>query len=135
MDDRMLATVKEVHRKAIEGLRSAGMLDAPEPPIPYFELPELDPTSPHYRAWNTYRRVVEKLLADGLRGFWLVIRDDIVIGIYPGPRLASWASAAESRDGNTSILIKQILPNEPVSTLERLKASCPTSPIPLAKTA
>ena len=83
MDDKMLALVKEVHRKAIEQLRAEGKYDVPEPPpIPHKELPELPTDHELYCEWNTYRREVVRFLTMGLEGGWLLIKGENVFGFY-----------------------------------------------------
>jgi hypothetical protein len=99
------------------------------------ELPEHQPDNPVFRPWNKYRQVVADLLAKGFEGFWLVIRDDEILGIYPAARLALAAVSAESAETLERTLIKQLLEHEPVSTLESLKSRCTGTPFPLAKTA
>jgi hypothetical protein len=138
MDDPTLALVKAIHRKEIERLRSLGKLPLPpwlEPTIPFAELPELPADNPYHRSWNTYRRLTGEFLSKGLAGFWLAIKGDDILGIYPAARIAAFAFAAEPDDPNDPILIAQIRANEPCSTLERLKTLCPSLPTPLAKTA
>jgi len=138
MDDQGLALVKAINRQEIERHRQAGELGPlpwEEPTIPYTELPELPLENWIYREWNTYRFVVGKYLAVGLEGAWLSIKADSVIGVYPNARMACSAIANEPQEVRDSILIKQVLANERASTLQRLKLRCPSSPIPLAKTA
>lgn len=130
MDDQHLELVREVHRREWERRRAAGELPVPEEAtIPCAELPSLPPDSPYHSAWNTYRRSIESLIQDGLAGFWLAIKDDAIIGIYPGPRFACAAFASESRDYQKAILIKQIRKCEPKSSVEQLSKPWPNSPV------
>jgi hypothetical protein len=50
--------------------------------IPVAELPEADPNEPGGREWNTYRREVSRLLAEGHASRFALIHDETVIGIY-----------------------------------------------------
>ena len=62
----MCALVERVHRQAAEELRGQPPpLPIQRPTIHYTELPEDTPDSPLYQEWNTYRREVGRLLAEG----------------------------------------------------------------------
>ena len=136
MDDPHLALVKAVHKAEIERLYASGELPLKEtPPTHYTELPDLPTDSPYYRSWNTYRRLVGQLLADGLKGIVIAINSDSILGYYPSMRMASSAIANEPTNPGEMILIKQIKEYEDDFVLQRLKAPCPNSPSPLAKTA
>ena len=135
MDDQHLALVKAVHRAEIERLRALGEPKPEPPPTHHTELPELPTDSPYYGSWNTYRRVIGQLLAAGLEGMVIAIKGDLILGYYPGLRMASLAVAKELPSPGERILIKQIKRYEDDYVLQRLKARCPNSPLPLAKTA
>ena len=136
MNDQHLALVKEVHRKEAERLRALGLFPIPESTtVPFELLPELKTNHPLHRAWNTYRRVAQECLSNGLEGVWLVLKDDQVLGVYPAARLACQAIATEVDDPAAPFLIKQVRKDEPVTTLTRLELSCPSLPMPLGKTA
>jgi hypothetical protein len=50
--------------------------------IPYTELPPADPDSPLAVEWETYRREVGRLLAEGHEGKTALIRGETVIGLF-----------------------------------------------------
>ncbi len=50
--------------------------------IPWNELPPADPNSPLAAEWETYRREVGRLLAEGKEGKVALIKGDEIIGIY-----------------------------------------------------
>lgn len=75
----------------MEGLRRAKELrqnqngQEPEKPatISYAELPEAKPGEPLFLEWNTYRREVGRLLAEGNEGRYVLIKGEEIIGIWP----------------------------------------------------
>ena len=50
--------------------------------IPCTELPELATASPLIQEWNTYRHEVQRLLAEGHEGEFVLIKGDAIIGFY-----------------------------------------------------
>lgn len=50
--------------------------------IPWTELPPANPSSPLAAEWETYRREVGRLLAEGQEGKYALIKGDEIIGIY-----------------------------------------------------
>ena len=136
MDHKMLALVKEVHRKAIEQLQAQG-----PPPAPVFvshtELPELPRGHELYREWNTYRRHVAELLAMGIQGAWVLVKEDRILGTY-GRWEHAYIAALEKTirlELRLPFMIHQLREDEDISKLESSRISCPLSPSPLAKTA
>ena len=80
--------------------------------IPWTELPPADPNSPLAAEWETYRREVGRLLAEGQEGKHALIKDDQIIGIYE-----TWDEAREA--GLEKYLlqphcVRPILSREPV---------------------
>jgi hypothetical protein len=80
------------------------------PTIPYTALAEALPDSPIATEWNFYRRQVERLLAEGHQGKWVLIKGERIIGIWD---TFAEANAAQSSLGQP-VVIKQILEREPV---------------------
>jgi hypothetical protein len=99
------ALVEQVHREAAERYRAeqmrldelidrlhrevavqAGQASLPPSPaaetVHFTELPEARPDSPLYREWNTYRREVGRLLAEGSEGRHLLIKGDRIVGLW-----------------------------------------------------
>jgi hypothetical protein len=50
--------------------------------IPWTELPPAQPDSPLAAEWETYRREVGRLLAEGHEGKFALIKGDEIIGIF-----------------------------------------------------
>jgi hypothetical protein len=50
--------------------------------IPWTELPPAQPDSPLAAEWETYRREVGRLLAEGQEGKFALIKGNQIIGIY-----------------------------------------------------
>jgi hypothetical protein len=76
------ALVEKIHREAIEQYRKQPRPPYERPTISYTELPEAKPDEPLYYEWNTYRREVGRLLAEGHEGRWILIKGEEIIGIW-----------------------------------------------------
>ena len=50
--------------------------------IPWTELPPAQPGSPLAVEWETYRREIGRLLAEGQKGKFVLIKGDEIIGIF-----------------------------------------------------
>ena len=50
--------------------------------VHYAELPEAKPDSPLYHEWNTYRREVGRLLAEGNAGRYVLIKGERIVGVW-----------------------------------------------------
>jgi hypothetical protein len=50
--------------------------------IPYTELPAGNPDSPLAADWNFYRREVGRLLALGHENRWVLIKGEVIVGIF-----------------------------------------------------
>src|SRR5438270_39537 len=59
------------------------VMNHPGPPtIHYTELPPPGPNDPLELEWNTYRREVARLLAEGQEGRHVLIKGEEIVGIY-----------------------------------------------------
>jgi len=58
------------------------MADFEWPTIHYTELAPARPDFPLYAEWETYRREVGRLLAEGHEGRWILIKGEEIIGIW-----------------------------------------------------
>jgi hypothetical protein len=56
-------------------------MDAPKT-IHYTQLPPAQPGSQLAREWETYRREVGRLLAEGLEGRWVLVKGDQVLAFF-----------------------------------------------------
>ena len=90
------------------------MLPFPYPAItiPWTELPPANPDSPLAAEWETYRREVGRLLAEGQEGKYALIKGEEIIGIFE-----TWGEARRVGlekyllDGH---IVRPILSREPV---------------------
>ena len=87
-----------------------------EPPyrqtIHYSQIPDLPESSPLHRELSTYRREMPALLAAGLEGRWVLIKDDAVIGNFAS--FTEAANAGLARFGPVPYLVKRIHEYEPL---------------------
>jgi hypothetical protein len=80
--------------------------------IPYTQLPASDPGSLLIEEWETYRREVGRLLAEGHEGRFVLIKGQTIVALYD-----TWDEArteATKRYPFVPSFTKQILANEPV---------------------
>ena len=111
-----------MHRKAVESLRGQPLPPVERPTIHYRDLPEASPDSPLRQAWNTYRREVERLLAEGQEGKFVLIKDDAVVGLYD-----TWDAAREAglrRYLLSPFLVHQVQTREPILRLRGHNLPC-----------
>ncbi len=139
-DDQTLALVKAVHQKEIERLQATGEspLPAPEPAtVSYTDLPEAKPGSIFFLEWNTYRREVGRLLAEGSEGKWLVIKGEVILGIFDTMQQANSAGLALiiANKIERPFALRQVLAKEPILKLRGYNLPWPSSPFQLAETA
>ena len=114
--------VEAMHREAVERLRGQPLSPVERPTIHYTELPEASPDSPLHKAWNTYRREVGRLLAEGHEGKHVLIKDDAVVGLYE-----SWDAAREAglqRYVLSPFLVHQVQTREPILRLRGHNLPC-----------
>jgi hypothetical protein len=90
--ERERALVEQVHREAWEhyGQKPPSPAESPRG-VHYTELPEAKPGEVFADEWNTYRREVGRLLAEGHEGSYLLIKGEAILGIYE-----SWDAARQA---------------------------------------
>jgi hypothetical protein len=90
--------------------------------IPYTELPELNDGGPLCAEWNTYRREVARLLAEGHEGKFVLIKGDQIVSMQD-----SWG-AAEDEGLRLYLLeafmIHEIRSREPLLRTRRYSLPC-----------
>jgi hypothetical protein len=79
MRDKRPVLTKQMDHKAVE---SCHVQAVEAPTLDITELPEAKPDSPLYQEWNYYRSQVERLLADGHEGQFVLIKGKQIIGIW-----------------------------------------------------
>jgi hypothetical protein len=62
--------------------------------VHYTALPEAKPGEALYLEWNTYRRIVGRLLAEGNEGRFVLIKGEEVLGLYDTREAARAAGLA-----------------------------------------
>ena len=82
------------------------------PTIHYTELPDSTPGDVLATEWNTYRREVARLLAEGNEGRHVLIKGDQIIGI--------WDTHLEALDAGYSRFLGQPFFVHQIQTRERL---------------
>jgi hypothetical protein len=82
--------VIRLHREELERMRreGPGPPAAETPGIPYTDLPQASPDSPLFLEWDTYRREVGRLLAEGKEGRFVLIKGQQLVGVYATEREA-----------------------------------------------
>jgi hypothetical protein len=91
--------------------------------IHFSKLPPAEAGSMIAREWDTYRREVGRLLADGHEGRFALIKGDQVVGLFDSREEAKAAGSA--RFLLEPYLIQQIRTHEPLYHHIRYRA-CPT---------
>ncbi|MBM4067918.1 MAG: hypothetical protein FJ271_03100 [Planctomycetes bacterium] len=90
--------------------------------IPWTELPPSRPESPVAREWETYRREVGRLLAEGEEGRFALIHGDDIVGIFD-----TWEEAEQAgleRYLLQAHMVRPILSREPVLRGPRFFRRC-----------
>jgi hypothetical protein len=101
--------VEEAHRRALEKLRSEpqpGPADMQELLQP--DLPPSAPGSPFAEEWEAFRREAGRLLAEGCRGRFALVKAGQPITVWDTLRDA--AQAGRLLYGDEPCLVQQILP-------------------------
>ncbi|HZY90039.1 MAG TPA: hypothetical protein VFE78_34780 [Gemmataceae bacterium] len=122
MNENGRTLVEAMHREAVERLRAQPLPPAEQPTIHHAELPEASPDSPLYQAWNTYRREVGRLLAEGQEGRFVLIKDNVVFGLFD-----TWDKARMAglqRYLLSPFLVHQVQRREPVLRLRGYNLPC-----------
>jgi hypothetical protein len=87
-----------------------------EPPyrntIHYTQLPDVPPDDQHYREWNTYRREMPRLLAEGHEGDWVLIKGDEIVGFFA--TFSEAANAGDTRFLLEPFMVKRVHEYEPL---------------------
>jgi len=74
--------IEQLHRGAAAKAEQARSASLPAPTVHFTELPKATPDSPLHQEWNTYRREVARLLAEGAEGRHILIKGDQIIGLW-----------------------------------------------------
>jgi hypothetical protein len=100
--------VRRLHREEVERLRGQP-LERSEPAMPpSLDLPEGEPNSPLAEEWRLFRQEVGRLIHEGYRGRFALIKASHPITVWDTVRDA--AHAAQLLYGQEPCLIQEILP-------------------------
>jgi hypothetical protein len=106
--------VVRLHREAAERARREGWV--PPPPenraIPYTDLPQARPDSPLFVEWDTYRREVARLLAEGREGQFVLIKGQQLVGLFASEQEAL-GQGYQTFPGQ-AFLVHQVCQREPL---------------------
>jgi hypothetical protein len=82
--------IVRLHREEAERMRREGPLPqlAETPSIPHTDLPQAHPDSLLFVEWDTYRREVRRLLAEGKEGQFALIKGQQLVVMYATEREA-----------------------------------------------
>jgi len=110
--------VERMHREAVERLGQGLFLPTESPTLHHTELPPASLDNPLNHEWNTYRREVARLLAEGNEGRWVLIANQEIIGLWDTEEAANRAKL--ERFPTKPVLVKQVLSREPIVRCTRL---------------
>jgi hypothetical protein len=85
--------------------------------IPYTELPDLKPDDQLFHEWNTYRKELPRLLAEGHEGKIILLKGTEIIGLYDSMDAAHIAGL--KRFLLQPFMLHQILSREPLLRIRR----------------
>ena len=112
-EERGRALVERIHREALEHARAQPPLPPPEPQtIHYLEQPEPRPGDLLFAEWTTYRREAGRLLAEGKEGQYVLIKGEVIVGLWP--TLEDAMAEGQDRFGYQPFLVHQLREREPV---------------------
>jgi hypothetical protein len=82
MNENERELLEQMHRKVIEQSGAQPLRTYEQPTVYYTDLPAGSADSQIANEWNTYRREVGQLLAEGHENRWVLIKGDQIIGIW-----------------------------------------------------
>jgi hypothetical protein len=113
MSDDGRELVLQLHQRALEQLRLAPPTERPS--YPAIDLPAARPGSPFAEEWELFRREVSRLLSEGARGKYALVKAGQPITVWDTLRDA--VRAAELLYGPEPALVQPVFPTiRPLST-------------------
>ncbi len=110
--------VERMDRETVERLGQGPFIPAESQTLHHTELPQASLDSPLYQEWNTYRREVARLLAEGNEGRWMLIANQEIVGLWDTESEANRVRL--ERFPTQPVLVKQVLTREPIVRCTRL---------------
>jgi hypothetical protein len=109
MKDSAYELVERLHREEIErAIRQRQVPPSQQPPQEYPGLPEMEPASLGEEEWNLFRRELGRLIQDGHRGRFALIKAGEPISVWDTRKDA--VQAGQLLYPQVTCLIQQILP-------------------------
>lgn len=133
MKDKTLAVIEAMHRKAIEELPGSPLSQRGSRTIHFPDLPPLNPSDALFQAWNTYRKEVGRLLAEGHEGKVVLVYEETIIGLFDQEETA--LAEGYQRYSSGAFLVHQIREKEPTLRIRGQNLPWPSSSTPLARPA
>jgi hypothetical protein len=99
------------------------MNEVVRPTVRHTELPGLAPGEVFQEEWDTYRREVSRLLAEGYGGQFVLIKGRQVIGLHESWDIARRAGLALFL--MEPFLVQRILAEEPILRIRGYSLPCP----------
>ena len=96
------------------------MLPTSTQTIPYTELPNVLPDDALFQEWNTYRKELPRLLAEGNEGKFILLKGSQIIGLYES--LDAAYRAGLQRFLLQPFMLHQIRSREPLLRIRRSEA-------------
>jgi hypothetical protein len=118
--------VKQVHGQAVADARRNAAPVEPPRGVHYTELPEAKPGQPLAEEWNTYRREVGRLLAEGQDGRHVLIKGSDILGIFDTFDAAYEAGVGRFPQG--PFFVHPIRAEEPYLRIRGINLPWPSSP-------
>jgi hypothetical protein len=106
MNDDRESLVARLHRDELERLRGTAM---PAPELPPISLPEQAADPALAAEWQLFRREIARLLAEGQRGRFALVRSGHPVTVWD--TLADAARAARLLFGTEPCLVQEIQPS------------------------
>jgi hypothetical protein len=129
MNENSLDSIEQSHRQA--AARHPAVQPHPEPAtIHYSQLQDLPPDSPIRQEWNTYRRELPRLLAEGLEGKFALVKGEEVVAVF-----STWEDgvrAGRERYGMRPFMVQPIREFEPLMRIRGHSIPCRGSTLPSA---
>jgi hypothetical protein len=101
-----------LHQQAASQACDAPFTAPEELTVHFMQLPEAKPDSPLYHEWNTYRREVARLLAEGSEGRHVLIKNEQIVGLWDSHDAAM--TAGYQRFPGRPFLVHQVQERERV---------------------
>jgi hypothetical protein len=112
MTEETRELIARLHPEELERIRNESPLPRYEPPAPpYPDLPEVPPDSPVAEEWNIFRRELGRLIVEGRKGKFALIKAGQPSSVWD--TLHDAAQAGQLLDGQGPCLVQQIQPTLP----------------------